>query len=382
MSPIEKPTAFTLLTVALSLATILTLPAVVHSQSEWETAVAPLAEKDYATAEMRIAAFLESHPEFADGHRMLGLSRMKQGKTDLARASLETAQQLGDASFATSNLLATLDLKQKHSAAAIERLTKFNPESLSAGQANSRGHLLVFAGSLEKQEGNSVAAFEAATLALDGGKLKPKVRSLGQMVAAGAALDKAIELEDRGDAAETVREWLSKGLAQLDRQKVDDSVTYFDLAGQLRQRLGQGERACQEFVSAFDLEPETARAKTSVSCYLRLQSWSAARDTAEHALERLGQASGGSDNSAEIHAQLARALHHLEEYDAAIANYRLAGLDHEAASLEQAIGARRTQEAHEARCSKLQDDGLKRLEETGWAKGTPEWKLIEIEVRR
>jgi Tfp pilus assembly protein PilF len=362
------------------------MPDPVQGQSKWMDAIAPMKSGDYEAAATLIAAYLETQPTFAEGHTLLGVCRLKQGKLDLARLALTRGVELGDESFTPVQFLANIDLQQEQARSAIDRLSKFEPQRLDSSGRAMRAHLILTASDLERRSGNSRSAYDGAVVALTTTDLNTELRLLGESVAAGAALGAADQLAD-----EAAMEWLEKGLAATTIHSQGDLEEHPALAarllrstGQLRQRLGQGARACADFDTALQLSASKGAAESSVSCYARLEDWPAARLAAERSLASLeGSAEPERQDAVQkIRGHLARACHHLDQYDEAIENYRLAGLEEDAAALESAVGARRAQDATEARCNHLRDEGERRLAETAWQPGSPEWMLLKAEIQK
>ena len=386
---------------SLSLLVLLLVPATLLAA--WDAGVEAYRSGRFAEAAQAFQEVVNQSPDAPQGHYMLGLSLVAEGKPVAAISPLRRALELNPADVGTRLGLAQAQVKAEDGSSAVATLKELDSAAL-AGQ-NRVIYFQLLAKAAESME-------PAAALPVLRGAVSKEPKDAGLRHALGLVAEKLGDIRLAQDALGAAYV-LDSSKHALGRQSVlftfdlarasegDERVAWYLKGAEIAKRLhaadpsprnkllfGEAEMGSRRFAEAETLFESVRKADPSAPLpYVYLGRCALAQERAEEALKHLEEATQRLGEKpleglpAQIHASRGLALHHLERFDEAAQAYGEAGNAKKVAEMQQLAEAQRQNFKNITKC-KLQREELEvLLEESSDLKGTDTYRELEGRYR-
>jgi len=358
------------------------------AEAGWEEGVAAFRAGNLSVAAQEFEAVVESSPEFAGGHFMLGQVLLKQKKNSEALTHLRKAYELEPGNVGHQMALGQAYLNNRRFGDAAQILQRINPSSLPKAQQNAYYQML---GAALQASGDAAGALGAMKKVAEANpndsdawfRYGSSAFNAGQTDAAVAALERAVNLDGsdtakrkayaqalvrqarlaRGAAKKAVYDKAVTAASALARQ--DSSYDNLLLLGEVQLGAHQYEGAVTSLRQATSKNSRDWHPHFYLSqAYTQLDQWNAAATSAQAALERAQD----ETTRKRVWRQIGFAYEKQKSFDQAIEAYQKAG---DETSVERVAENKRI--AEENRGIEEENAEIARMEE--------ERKRLEQELR-
>jgi len=328
------------------------------ARADWEAGVAAFKVGRFATAAAEFRQVTETHPDWADGHFMLGSALLHLDQPAEALPSLEKAVALGG-ELRHRLSLAQAQLRTGAADAALATLAELSPTSLPEKQRDPYFQLLAGAASRTGRTGPAIAALEGALKADPGnavlwqalGQARGKAgQPRGAFDACARAFELAPEPDTGGRLAVQIAFDAAAGSDGEDRQ------AWYARAATVAEKLAAGSGAGKDQLLAGEAHLGSGDYGAARSWFEKARSSLPGQALPLYRLGRADLADGDAEgalshfdaalaapassevSAAEIHTARGAALRHLERFSEAATAYARAGNEEKAGEMETLAG--------------------------------------------
>ena len=370
-------------------------------QADWDDGVSAFNAGRYDEAAAAFLAYVDSSPEVAAGHYMLGQALLRQKRFDDALGPLARAVALGSGEHRYVLGLAQAQLKAGEVEAGLDTLIATDPGSVPDGMRKGFNQLLVQAAMASKRDAVALAGLEKAVaadpkqkdfhvaLAKVAGRQGDPERSFSALADAyelapegvevgRSAVRKALDLAyDEKDDEEKKLDWYRKG-SELADQLATASPTAENqmLAGE----AAMGAKDFESAVTRFEQALAGGMDDRLLRYYLGRSQLAVGDDVQALANLQAALDHEGDGLVEKIHTARASVLRNLERFDDAAEAYRLAGKADKATEMASYADHRREWAAKTTECVEKRERITRLLADDDGLKDTPAWKELEQEA--